>query len=149
MILNRFEGQPLPVYGDGLQVRDWIHVDDHCEAVDAILAGGVAGEIYNVGVGDGLSDAARPCDRAAHQARRLVDPPRPRSTRARPPLRPDHWQDSCGSGWRPRRAFDDGLAETVDWYRANRPWTERVRTGAYRRYYERQYSVLIAAGAQR
>jgi len=148
MILNAIDGQPLPVYGDGLQVRDWIHVDDHCEAVDAILAGGVAGEVYNVGVSDGRRNLD-----VVHLIVRLTG--RDDSLIRHVPDRPGHdrryamhtGKIRAALGWRPRRAFDEGLAETVDWYRANRRWTDRVRSGAYRQYYDRQYAARMAAGA--
>ncbi len=150
MILNAIESRPLPVYGDGLQVRDWIHVDDHCEAIDAILAGGAAGELYNVGAGDGRRnlDVVRAILRLTGRDDSLIRhiPDRPGHDR-RYALTTDKIRAALG--WRPRRAFDDALAETVAWYRANRPWTERVRSGAYRRYYDRQYAASMAAGAQR
>jgi dTDP-glucose 4,6-dehydratase len=150
MILNALEGQPLPVYGDGQQVRDWIHVDDHCEAVDAILAGGAAGEVYNIGAGDGRRnlDVVRAIVRLTGRDDSLIRhiPDRPGHDR-RYALTTSKIRTVLG--WRPRRAFDEGLEETVGWYRANRAWTERVRCGAYRHYYDRQYAARMAAGAQR
>jgi dTDP-glucose 4,6-dehydratase len=140
MILNAFENRPLPVYGDGLQIRDWIHVEDHCEAIDAVLTGGRAGEVYNIGAGNErpnldviraiLAHTGRDesllrhvADRPGHDRRYAMN-----STKIRTEL-----------GWRPRHLFEQGLADTVEWYRRNQPWCERVRSGAYRDYYERQY----------
>jgi dTDP-glucose 4,6-dehydratase len=134
MILNALAGRPLPVYGDGLQVREWIHVDDHCAAIDAILAKGGTGEIYNVGMGDGRRnlDVIRAIVRLTGRDDSLIHhiPDRPGHDR-RYALRTDKIRAALG--WCPRRAFDDGLAATVDWYRANRAWTARVRQGADRR----------------
>jgi dTDP-glucose 4,6-dehydratase len=141
MILNALEGRPLPVYGDGLQVRDWIHVEDHCEAVDRIVEAGVAGQVYNVGAEDERPnlDVVRAIleltgrdeslirlvpDRPGHDRRYALDARKLRAT----------------LGWRPTRDFRTGLAETVDWYRAHHDWADRVRSGAYRDYYERQYA---------
>ncbi len=147
MVLNAFDDKPLPVYGDGMQVRDWIHVDDHCEAIDLVLRGGRAGEVYNVGASnerpnlDVVRAILRHCgkdesliryvpDRPGHDRRYAMD-----STKIQSEL-----------GWRPRHVFEQGLQETVAWYRANGAWTERVRSGAYRDYYDRQYAVRLATG---
>jgi dTDP-glucose 4,6-dehydratase len=140
MIANALEGNPLPVYGDGLQVRDWIHVEDHCAALVAALEKGRAGETYNVGAGDEwpnlhvvrriLAILGKPesliehvKDRPGHDRRYALD-----ARKARAELE-----------WAPRVAFAEGLARTVEWYLANRPWWERVRTGEYRAYYQRNY----------
>jgi dTDP-glucose 4,6-dehydratase len=140
MVLNAFEGKALPVYGDGMQVRDWIHVEDHCEAIDLVLAKGRSGEVYNVGAendrpnldvvrailkltgrDDSLIEYVR--DRPGHDRRYAMN-----AAKIRGEL-----------GWRPQREFEAGLAETVAWYRANSAWCERVRSGAYRDYYQQQY----------
>jgi len=146
MILNAFDGQPLPVYGDGLQVRDWIHVDDHCEAVDAIVRGGQSGAIYNINASDERRnlDVVRAILRLAGRDESLIRhvPDRPGHDR-RYAMNASRIRDDLG--WRPRRAFDDGLAETVAWYRDNRAWTEAVRSGAYRDYYQRQYAARLGA----
>jgi dTDP-glucose 4,6-dehydratase len=145
MILNAFEGQPLPVYGDGLYVRDWIHVEDHCEAIDAALTAGVAGEVYNVGAeneranldvvrailnltGRNESLVRHVPDRPGHDRRYAIDAGKTRQK----------------LGWKARHSFEQGLAETVAWYRANDEWASRVRSGAYRDYYDRQYSARLA-----
>jgi dTDP-glucose 4,6-dehydratase len=140
MILNAFEGRPLPVYGDGGQVRDWIHVEDNCEAVDLVLAGGTSGEVYNIGAEnerpnlDVVRAILRLTGRDESLIREVADRPghdRRYATKARK-IREQ-------LGWRPRRQFDEGLAETVAWYRANDGWASRVRSGAYRDYYDQQY----------
>jgi len=113
MIANALEGRRLPVYGDGLQVRDWIHVDDHCRALLA------AAEI--LGKPRELIEHVK--DRPGHDRRYAVD-----AARARAEL-----------GWTPRISFGEGLTSTVDWYVQNRGWWERVRTGEYLTYYERNY----------
>jgi dTDP-glucose 4,6-dehydratase len=146
MILNAFEGQPLPVYGDGLYVRDWIHVDDHCEAVDAVLTAGRAGEVYNVGASNERSnmDVVRAILRLTGRDESLIRhvPDRPGHDR-RYAMNADKLRAQLG--WRPRRPFEAGLAETVDWYRGNRAWTEHVRSGSYRDYYDQQYASRLAA----
>jgi dTDP-glucose 4,6-dehydratase len=140
MILNAFEEKPLPVYGDGLYVRDWIHVEDHCEAVDLVLDRGRAGEVYNIGAENDrpnlqvVRDILRLCQRDESLIRHVPD-------------RPGHDRRYAMNaakirsqlGWQPRRDFERGLAETVAWYRDNQPWWEHVRSGAYRAYYESQY----------
>jgi dTDP-glucose 4,6-dehydratase len=140
MIANALEGRRLPVYGDGMQVRDWIHVEDHCRALLGALEKGSAGEVYNVGSDNEWSNIqivtrlleilGKPReliehvkDRPGHDRRYAID-----AAKVRGEL-----------GWAPRIAFSDGLAQTVDWYVQNRGWWERVRTGEYRTYYERNY----------
>ncbi|MCA9554060.1 MAG: dTDP-glucose 4,6-dehydratase [Myxococcales bacterium] len=140
MIINALADKPLPVYGDGLQVRDWIHVHDHNLAVDAVLAKGKAGEVYNIGaknewtnieivkgilrhLGKSESLIQHVKDRPGHDRRYAIDPRKIESD----------------LGWTPKRTFKDALAETIDWYLANRTWWERVQSGAYREYFEKQY----------
>ncbi|HEY6911540.1 MAG TPA: dTDP-glucose 4,6-dehydratase [Myxococcales bacterium] len=140
MIANALEGRKLPVYGDGLQVRDWIHVEDHCRALLAALDSGRPGEVYNFGadnewpnlrivgrlleiLGKGSELVEHVKDRPGHDRRYAID-----AAKARAEL-----------GWAPRIAFSDGLEATVRWYVQHRDWWERIRTGAYRTYYERNY----------
>jgi dTDP-glucose 4,6-dehydratase len=144
IILNAFGGQPLPVYGDGMYVRDWIHVEDHCEAVDVVMREGRAGEVYNIG-----AENERPNLDVVRAILRLTG--RDESLIRHVPDRPGHDRRYAMNaakirdrlGWRPRRTFDEGLAETVAWYRDNRAWTEGVRSGTYRDYYERQYAARL------
>ena len=143
MILNALEGKPLPVYGDGRQIRDWLYVGDHCRAIRAVLTRGVPGEVYNIG-GDceqanievvqticGIVDRLRPglphapcsslitfvTDRPGHDRRYAIDAGKIRSQ----------------LGWEPRENFQSGLEQTVRWYLENPEWLERVASGAYRR----------------
>jgi dTDP-glucose 4,6-dehydratase len=149
MILNAFDNQPLPVYGDGLYVRDWIHVDDHCDAVDVVLARGRAGDVYNVGASNERPnmDVVRAILRLAERDESLIRhvPDRPGHDR-RYAMNADKLRDELG--WRPQHTFEAGLAETVAWYRSNTAWTERVRSGAYRDYYERQYAGRLARATE-
>jgi dTDP-glucose 4,6-dehydratase len=139
-VTNAVDGEPLPLYGDGRQVRDWIHVEDHCVAIDLVLREGSPGELYNAG-------ADNECENI-DVARRILE-----LTSADPSLlrhvddRPGHDRryslDSSklhALGWQPQRSFDDGLAETVAWYRDNRAWWEPLKSGEYREYYARQYA---------
>jgi dTDP-glucose 4,6-dehydratase len=138
-VTNALDGEGLPVYGDGQQVRDWIHVDDHCAGIFAALERGRAGEVYNVGGGNertnleiterilGSTGASRDliryvADRPGHDRRYA--------------LATDKLQ---GLGWEPAVDFGDGLAATVAWYRDHRSWWEPIKSGEYRAYYEAQY----------
>ena len=133
-ITNALADIPLPVYGDGRQVRDWIHVTDHCRGVDAALRQGRAGQVYNFG---GRSE--RYNIDVTHEVLELtgkpddLDPPRHRPPGPRPPLR-RRLRASPRPSWAGGRlvAFEQGLAETVQWYRTHTRWVDRVRSGAYR-----------------
>jgi dTDP-glucose 4,6-dehydratase len=144
MVLNAFEGKSLPVYGDGQQVRDWIHVEDHCEAIDLVLTGGVAGEVYNIGAEnerpnlDVVRSILKLCGRGEDLIKHVPD--RPGHDRR---YAMDSRKIREALGWRPRHTFEQGLAATVQWYRDNEPWWERVRSGAYREYYEQQYGARL------
>ncbi len=143
-ITNALDGDPLPVYGDGRQRREWLHVDDHCAGIELALRAGKAGEVYNV------SGQER---ENLEVVRRILD-----LTGASPDLvrhvedRPGHDRrysvDASklrGLGWTPRHSFDQGgLEETVEWYRANREWWEPIKSGDYKRYYETQYAARLA-----
>jgi dTDP-glucose 4,6-dehydratase len=148
MILNAIEGKELPVYGDGLQMRDWLHVQDHCEALRAVLERGTVGTTYCIGGGEHLTNlelVATICD--------LVDSRlnRPSGT-ARTLIR--HVEDRLGHdrryavdsrkinrdlGWSPRRKLKTALPEIVDWYLTHPDWVGSIRSGEYLRYYQEQY----------
>jgi dTDP-glucose 4,6-dehydratase len=145
MTTNAVEGQPLPVYGDGKQIRDWLWVEDHCAGIETVLRHGEPGEVYNVGGDDErenieivehilrLTGADRSLirhveDRAGHDRRYSLKTKKLRKL-----------------GWKPEKRFEDGIAETVAWYLAHRPWWEPIKTGEYRDYYERQYAARLAA----
>jgi dTDP-glucose 4,6-dehydratase len=140
MIANALENRPLPVYGDGMQVRDWLYVEDHCRAIRTVLEKGRDGEIYNIGGNRSLPNL--------EVVRKLLAlTGRPESLIRYVTDRPGHdrrYALSSGklmreTGWLPEVDFETGLARTIDWYRSNAPWVERVRSGAYRDYYERNY----------
>jgi len=140
MISNALSDLPLPVYGDGGQVRDWLYVDDHCRAILAALERGRVGEIYNVGGNRALPNL--------EVVRRILEVTgRPSSLIKYVQDRPGHDRRYALSnqkltqetGWRPTVDFDDGLQLTVRWYRENGKWCERVKSGAYREYYENNY----------
>jgi dTDP-glucose 4,6-dehydratase len=139
-VTNALDGLPLPVYGDGRQVRDWLHVDDHCAAIELVLRTGAAGEIYNIGGGHEVENLE-----VTHRILELTeaDPSLVRHVEDRPGHDRRYSLDSSkltALGWRPERDFASGLAETVDWYRANRAWWEPIKSGEYLAYYRRQYA---------
>lgn len=141
MIHMSLRGEPLPVYGDGMQEREWMHVDDHCRGILAALEEGAAGEVYNLGVrGGGCTNLE-----LIHQLLwltgadasliRYVDD-RPGHDRR---YAMDTYKTQRELGWRAQIELKDGLAETVQWYKDNTTWVDRVTSGAYRQYYAEQY----------
>ncbi len=139
-VTNLLEDRPVPLYGDGSNVRDWIHVRDHCDALICVLEGGHPGQVYNIGGDNELSN--RQLTRAI--LRRLG---RDESMIRWVKDRPGHdWRYAIDSGkirrelgWRPQVGFERGLAETVRWYVENESWWRAVKSGEYRKYYEMQY----------
>jgi dTDP-glucose 4,6-dehydratase len=140
MILNALDDLPLPVYGDGMNVRDWIHVEDHCDAVMRVLEAGREGEVYNIGgrsekpnieiVKSILKELNKPeslirfvADRPGHDRRYAID----------------DRKIERELGWTRQRAFDEGLSATVAWYRSNETWWRSVKSGEYMHWYERNY----------
>jgi dTDP-glucose 4,6-dehydratase len=139
MILNALHGDVLPVYGDGMNVRNWLHVEDFGRAIGCVLANGAPGEAYNVGGPDECAnvDVVRRIVALTCADEALIEyvPDRPGHDR-RYSLRSEKVR---AIGWQPRVRFDDGLERTVAWYRDNAWWWEPIRSGEYRVYYERQY----------
>jgi dTDP-glucose 4,6-dehydratase len=140
MIANALNDKPLPVYGKGENVRDWLYVEDHCKAIDLIVRNGKAGEVYNVGGHNEmknidivrliLKELGKPeslityvADRAGHDLRYAIDP-----TKITNEL-----------GWSPETKFRDGIKLTIKWYLENRGWWERIINGEYANYYEKMY----------
>ncbi len=148
VIINALSGKPIPVYGDGMNVRDWIYVEDHCRAIDAVLHKGSTGEVYNIGSRNerpnidvirlliakvaerlgvneadlsGLINFVK--DREGHDRRYALDPSKIEQE----------------IGWRPVMTFEEGIAKTVDWYFENKEWWRRIISGEYTRYYDAQY----------
>ena len=147
-VTNALDGEPLPLYGDGQQIRDWLYVDDHCDAILTVLARGEPGEVYNVGGGNELTNLeltrrilellGRPmslvrsiADRPGHDRRYSVDCTRLRAL-----------------GWEPAHSFTDALAATVAWYREREDWWRPLKSGDYVDYYRRQYADRLSAGVR-
>jgi dTDP-glucose 4,6-dehydratase len=144
MIANALNNEPLPVYGDGKNVRDWIYVDDHCRAIWMAYEKGKSGEVYNVGarnerrnidVVKSLLDAlGKPhslikfvTDRPGHDRRYAIDPVKIETE----------------LGWKPRVTWEEGLQSTIDWYHENQAWVEHIRNGEYRNYYRAMYGARL------
>ncbi|HUQ78241.1 MAG TPA: dTDP-glucose 4,6-dehydratase [Patescibacteria group bacterium] len=147
-VTNAIDDQPLPMYGDGLQERDWLFVDDHAGAIDHVLRHGATGETYNV---PGSAELVNRDVIAALLAR--LD--KPWSLVRTVPDRPGHdrryaldGSKLAALGWRNRTAFEDGLATTVDWFRDNEPWWRAAKSGDWDAYYERQYGARLAASTE-
>ncbi|PGK37957.1 dTDP-glucose 4,6-dehydratase [Bacillus anthracis] len=143
IIINTLANKHLPVYGDGLHVRDWLHVEDHCQAIDLVLHNGKVGEIYNIGgnneytnieivkriiqyLGKSESLIHYVTDRPGHDRRYAID-----SSKLQKEL-----------GWSPKYTFDIGIEQTIKWYLENKTWWERIITGEYQEYYIKQYNLL-------
>ena len=139
-ILNALHGDPLPVYGDGRQVRNWLYVEDFCRGIHAVLEGGRPGEAYNVGGPDECEnlDVVRRIVELTGADESLIEyvTDRPGHDR-RYSLASDKAREELG--WESQVRFADGIARTVDWYRENEPWWAPIRSGEYRDYYERHY----------
>lgn len=141
MISNALEQQPLPVYGDGQQVRDWLYVEDHCRAIRAVLQKGRAGEVYNIG-----GNCSLPNLDVVHRI--LEATGRPESLIRWVTDRPGHDRRYAltnakltrETGWEPQMDFGRGLKATVDWYVANNGWVQRVKSGEYRKFYDLNYA---------
>ncbi|MGB6692864.1 MAG: GDP-mannose 4,6-dehydratase, partial [Terracidiphilus sp.] len=158
MILNALEGKPLPVYGDGKNVRDWLFVEDHCSAIRAVLERGKPGETYNVGGNSekanidvvtaicDLVDEMRP-SAGAEQRRKLITyvADRPGHDRR---YAIDARKIAREIGWKPAEGFESGLRKTVRWYLNNEEWVSSVRTGAYREWIARNYAERQGTGTR-
>ena len=155
MIVNALAGKPLPVYGDGMQVRDWLYVRDHCSAIRAVLAGGRIGETYNVGGWNekpnieivktvcALLDALRPrADGQSYASQIAYVKDRPGHDRR---YAIDARKIERELGWKPAETFESGIRKTVQWYLDHPEWVQRVQSGAYREWVQKQYAGGAAA----
>jgi dTDP-glucose 4,6-dehydratase len=141
MISNALEDKTLPIYGDGMQVRDWLFVDDHCRAIFAVLKAGRVGEVYNIGGSRALPnvEVVRMILAATGKTDSLM------TTVADRPGHDRRYALSSAkvereTGWSPQMPFEQGLAITIDWYKQNQSWVERVKTGEYQEYYKANYT---------
>ena len=144
MILNALQGERLPVYGDGRQVRNWIHVTDFARAIGCVLEHGALGEVYNAGGPDECEnmEVVRQIIELTGASEDLIEYVTDRPGHAR---RYSLSSDRVRAlGWEPRVRFADGIGATVDWYRQNEWWWQPIRSGAYRDYYERQYGRALS-----
>jgi dTDP-glucose 4,6-dehydratase len=140
MINNAMKGKPLPIYGDGLQIRDWLYVTDHCKAIDMVIKKGRIGEVYNIGghnehtnlfivkkilkqLGKDESLITHVKDRKGHDRRYAIDPAKIKNE----------------IGWQPETDFEEGIVNTVNWYLNNTEWVENVVSGDYQEYYKTMY----------
>ncbi len=139
-ISNVLEDKPIPVYGDGMQIRDWVHVTDNCRALFAVLERGRTGETYHIGGGD-----PKPNIEVLHLLLKLLNKPESLLTRVTDRLGHDRryavdfGRIAAELGWQPEISFERGLADTIRWYRENAEWVRRCRSGEYRDYYEKMY----------
>jgi dTDP-glucose 4,6-dehydratase len=148
-VTNALDGESLPLYGDGRQVRDWLYVEDHCAGIELVLREGAPGEAYNVGAdheqehenievaqrileltGADASLLRRVADRPGHDRRYSIDTSKMQAL-----------------GWTPQTTFEDGIRTTVEWYRDNRAWWEPIKSGEFRAYYERQYGERLSSSS--
>jgi len=141
MISNALEDKSLPIYGDGMQIRDWLYVDDHCRAIWAVIEKGRAGEIYNIG-------GSRALPNVAVVKEILSQLGKPEGLMKTVTDRPGHDRRYALSseklmhetGWSARMPFEEGLRATIDWYRNNADWVSRVKSGEYQKYYQDNYA---------
>ena len=138
-VLNAMHGDPLPVYGDGMQVRNWLYVTDHCRGIDVVLRSGNAGETYNIGGPDKLPniDVVRTIIELTGADESLIQYVKDRPGHDRRYSLSSEKTEALG--WKAQVPFTEGIAATVDWYRKNPWWWEPIRSGDYRDYYQRQY----------
>ncbi len=146
-ITEALDDRPLPLYGDGMQVRDWLYVEDHCEAIETVLLHGAPGEIYNVGGA---------CEKHNIEITRFILDAlgKPESLIRYVPDRPGHDRRYALSndkirrelGWEPRHRFEDAMTATIRWYKEHQAWWRKLKTGEYLEFYKRQYADRLAQG---
>lgn len=141
MIHNCMEGKPLPVYGDGMQIRDWLHVDDHCSALYAVLTRGASGEVYNIGGNNERAnlDIVRLIVRSLNANEALIQHVKDRPGHDRR-YAIDNTKITTQLGWTPSYTFEEGIQQTIVWYQNHLEWLDHVLSGSYADYYERMYA---------
>jgi len=139
-ITNLMESKKVPVYGDGMQIRDWIHVSDHGRAIRTVIEKGQVGEVYNIGGDNELPniELTRQLLKRLDQDESMIEYVKDRPGHDRR-YAVDHAKITRELGWQPKVDFQEGLAETVAWYRKNEAWWQRVKSGEYLEYYKKQY----------
>jgi len=143
IMTNALEDKPLPVYGDGLNVRDWIHVEDHCAALDRVLHRGRPGEVYNIG-----ANCEKPNLEMVKEVLAILNKPESLIRFVKDRLGHDRrYALNAGKirqelGWQPRVSLEEGLRQTVMWYDSHREWWQRVKRGEYRKYYQKVYGKI-------
>jgi len=142
-ITNAMEDKKLPLYGDGMNIRSWVYVTDHCEGLLAVAERGRAGEVYNIGGGADAELRNRDVTHAILEAlgkpMTLIQPVGDRPAHDRR-YAIDHSKITQELGWKPRTPFKDGLQRTIEWYQSNRKWWQEIKSGEYMSYYEQNYA---------
>ena len=140
MINNCKNDKPLPVYGDGMQIRDWLHVKDHCIAIDTVLHEGTIGEVYNIGGNNEKTniDIVKLIISTIGKSENLIEYVRDRPGHDRR-YAIDNTKITTQLGWSPSYTFEQGIAETIQWYLNNKNWLEKITSGDYMKYYEKMY----------
>ncbi len=147
-ITNAIDDEALPLYGDGLNVRDWLYVDDHCSGIDIALRQGAAGQTYNISGGNEKTNIA-----LTHKVLAILNKPesliRPVQDRTGHDRRYSISDNKLRElGWRPRTDWEDGIAQTVRWYQENEWWWRKIKSGEFKAYYERQYGHLLTTASK-
>jgi len=150
MINNCLKEKDLPVYGDGMQVRDWLHVNDHCAAIDTVLHKGKEGEIYNIGGNNEKTniEIVKLIIKTLGKSEKLIKHVKDRPGHDRR-YAIDNTKITNQLGWKPKYTFEEGIKETIQWYLDNREWIDNIVSGDYVNYYERMYSGIEEAAAAR
>jgi len=144
MINNCMEDKPLPVYGDGMQIRDWLYVEDHCSAICAVLEKGQAGEVYNIGGNNERTnlDIVRLLLRTLGKDERLITHVKDRLGHDRR-YAIDNTKITTQLGWTPAWTFEKGMARAIQWYLKNKEWLGHITSGEYQDYYNRMYQSAL------
>jgi dTDP-glucose 4,6-dehydratase len=139
-ITNLIEGKKIPLYGDGLNIRDWLYVEDHCEAIDMIIHKGKIGETYCIGGNCEISnkDMTYKILNLMKQSKKMIEFVKDRPGHDRR-YAIDFSKIKKELGWKPRTSFEKGLKKTIEWFRNNEPWWKNIKSGEYKKYYQKQY----------